>query len=97
MDNVYRLYRCRGVYDSDARCITSADAVLVQGDKICEIGDYETLIQTGIQAEVIDLCNNYLFPGLINTHVHLEFDATSEARLHHIQSSPSARAILASQ
>lgn len=44
-------------------------SVLIEGDRIIEIGDIdENLLNKSI--EVIDACGKIILPGLINTHVH---------------------------
>lgn len=48
-------------------------AVLVQGDKIVEVGDREDIILRYPDEEVIDYGLAALAPGFVDTHTHLEY------------------------
>lgn len=76
------LIQTKGVYDSDDHSFNH-DALVVDSDKIIWIGNTsEVPERIRKQSYFLDLRHLWLFPGLINTHVHLEFDATQEARSH---------------
>lgn len=54
-------------------------AVMVDGDEIIAIGSQEELTPPpGVVAEVIDLRQMTLMPGMIDCHVHLGFDASDD-------------------
>jgi imidazolonepropionase-like amidohydrolase len=54
-------------------------AVMVDGDKIVEIGRQEELAApSGAAVEIIDLQHMALMPGMIDCHVHLGFDASAD-------------------
>lgn len=76
------LIHAKGIYNSQRQKYT-ADALFTQGDRIAAIGGFEELHRRHPQAKVAELTNGYVFPGLINTHVHLEFDASSELYKHY--------------
>jgi imidazolonepropionase-like amidohydrolase len=52
-------------------------AVLVAGNKINDVGPWESLGSNG-GGEVIDLGEQVLLPGLINAHCHLETPRSEE-------------------
>jgi imidazolonepropionase-like amidohydrolase len=66
----------KGIYDSEKHSIRSDNGLLISGEKIKKIGIFETLQKEYPDAKQVDLSSSYLFPGLFNTHVHLEFDAS---------------------
>lgn len=43
--------------------------VLIEGDRIVQVGYFDTRDLTGVR-EMIDLQGKYILPGLVNTHVH---------------------------
>ena len=45
--------------------------VLIGGGKILEIGENLVLYGTGVEVEEIDASGLYMFPGLIDQHVHM--------------------------
>ncbi|MFP3154255.1 putative aminohydrolase SsnA [Lachnospiraceae bacterium ZAX-1] len=45
--------------------------VLIDGEKIVEISDYESLKKKYTDAQVIDVAGKLIMPGLINTHEHI--------------------------
>lgn len=68
------LVRGKAVYDSDKRALGGADTLLIDGEIIREAGTHAALAGKYPALPVLDLSGCYLFPGLINTHVHFEFD-----------------------
>jgi len=47
-------------------------AVLIEGDKIKSVGDYDKLKKGIVKSNQIDCLGKYLIPGLWDMHVHLE-------------------------
>lgn len=45
-------------------------AILVQGDKIADIGKSEALLANYTEEEKVDLSGRIIIPGLITTHMH---------------------------
>lgn len=45
-------------------------AILVQGDKIADIGKADHLLLTYPQEGTVDLKGSIIIPGLISTHMH---------------------------
>lgn len=72
-----RLVHGKGIYDSDTRCMACTGMVTEQGE-IKECGDFQALALKYPEAEVLDYSDQYILPGLINTHVHLEFTPSTE-------------------
>lgn len=78
-----RLIYAKGVYDNEAQAY-NANGLLIENEKIETIGEFEQLRIAHPQAEILDYRNEYLFPGLINTHVHLEFAPGEGTRLRYL-------------
>ncbi|MEL7608696.1 MAG: amidohydrolase [Bacillota bacterium] len=53
------------------RSILSRAAIAVKGDAILEIGDSGTLSNKYLAAKTIDATDQFVFPGMIDTHNHL--------------------------
>ena len=54
------------------------NAALVYSDKIIDVGEENLILKKYPQCEIKDLGDNsVLMPGLINSHVHLEFSANT--------------------
>ncbi len=77
-DKCLRLIHGKGIYDSAKRRM-SGNGLLVYGADIAARGSFEELQRQYPAAEVIDWHNEYVMPGLINTHVHLEFTPGRES------------------
>jgi cytosine/adenosine deaminase-related metal-dependent hydrolase len=45
-------------------------AILVQGDKIADIGKADALVSKYPEEETVDLEGRIIIPGLISTHMH---------------------------
>ncbi|MDD3996923.1 MAG: amidohydrolase family protein [Sphaerochaetaceae bacterium] len=85
------LIHAKGVYDNETRSLIG-DSLLVDVDRIVGIGMFADLKEhVDTKTELYHLEDLYLFPGLINTHVHLEFDSTTSARVHYISQPPQVR------
>jgi imidazolonepropionase-like amidohydrolase len=53
--------------------------VVTEGEKIVWVGDEEDLPSHFTEkGQLIELRDKWLLPGLVNTHVHLEFDASND-------------------
>ncbi len=88
------IIRAKGVYNSAARAYIG-QVVLLSAGRIARIGDFEPLTAQAPDAAVLDYSGFYLLPGLINTHVHLEFDPTADVRLKYITGDPGLRLLMA--
>lgn len=71
-DGCLRLIRGKGIYDSEKRRM-SGNGLLIHGTDITARGSFEELHRQYPAAEIFDWRDAYVMPGLINTHVHLEF------------------------
>lgn len=81
------LVKAKAVYNTDKQDY-EGNAVLIQSGKILQVGEFNLLHQTHSQAEIIDYSGCYVFPGLINTHVHLEFEPGEHTRERYVSESP---------
>lgn len=66
----------KAIYNSETQALMAENAILIQEDKISQIGFYQDLLTKYPNTDRFDFSDCYLFPGLINTHVHFEFDAS---------------------
>lgn len=89
------LIHARGVYDSGRECIVPTGGVHVRDGRIVQTGDYDALRARHTHLPVMNYPDCWLFPGLINTHVHLEFSATDRARLDFLEGTPGTRLLQA--
>ncbi len=89
-DQVIALKAAR-LFDGKSRSLIQNGIVLIQGDKIADVGA-NIAIPPG--AQVIDLGDATLSPGFMDAHTHLTGDYTNyqAARLRELQVSASARA-----
>ena len=62
----------KGIYDSDDMKMKYTGMIL-EGSRIKEMGPFEELGPAYPGARVMDFSDCYILPGLVNTHVHLEF------------------------
>ncbi len=68
---------CGKMFDGVSNQLTGPVEILVEGDRITEIG---SSIHRPSGAETIDLSNQTVCPGFIDTHVHLTMDASDLAQ-----------------
>ena len=87
------LIKARAVYEPNG--YGGATGLLVREGKIARVGDYATLKQTYPDLPTREY--GYVLPALVNTHVHLEFDATARARLNYLADTPELRVLGAAQ
>lgn len=71
------LVRAHGIYDSDLQEMNDTGMV-IREDVIGERGTFEELVLRYPAVEVLDFSGEFILPGLINTHVHLEFTPSEE-------------------
>jgi imidazolonepropionase-like amidohydrolase len=83
--------RAARLLDIDGGRIVRPGEVLVQGERIAEVG---SAVKHPAGAEIIDLGDSTLLPGLIDAHVHLFLHPGAED-LQTVQESVSQRTILA--
>ena len=80
------LIRARGIYRDER--LQDVTGLRVREGRIAELAPYEALAAHHPDLTTLDLSDCWLFPGLINTHVHLEFTATDRARLDYVEGTP---------
>ena len=61
----------KGIYDSESRCMAE-NGLLIRNGLIEKIGSFEELSEQNPDAPVLNCPDEYVMPGLVNTHVHLE-------------------------
>ena len=86
-----------GIYDSERQAVSSADGLLVKDGRIEAVGAYGALLQGVRDIPTVDWSDCLLFPGLINTHVHLEFSASTRARQDFLEGTPGTHLLTAVQ
>jgi imidazolonepropionase-like amidohydrolase len=69
-----KLLKARGIYNS-LQGEYGPDALIIEDEKITGAGRFNELREDHPEAEIEDFGSLYLLPGLVNTHVHLEFEA----------------------
>ena len=95
MDKKYKFLLSKGIYNNTTHRYDH-DSMVIIDDKIVWIGNHDRVpSQFSVRSNQLDLSHCYLFPGLINTHVHLEFDASSETMQHYVAQSSESRMQLA--
>lgn len=83
-DNPFRVLHAKGIYDSKKKDYT-ANAIVLQDAIIVAVGNFEALCRQYPTAQQIDYSKFYLLPGLINTHVHLEFEPVEDTRKSYLE------------
>ena len=68
-----KIFKSRGVYDPLAGSYT-AEALAVQNGTIAAADTFAALASRYPGAEIEDTGDCFLLPGMVNTHVHLEFE-----------------------
>lgn len=96
LNNEITIIKAKKIYDSINEDFFAANAIAFAGNEILSIGNFEGLRKKHPNARLVDWSSFYLFPGLINTHVHLEFDSTVNARQRYLKESVGTRFLLAS-
>src|SRR5215475_12285232 len=93
-DNVIAL-KAQHLFDGKSKSIVPNGVIIVQGDKIIDVGSNLTVPG---DAQVIDLGDATLSPGLMDAHTHLTLDYSSDynvRRLKEVDLNVSEQAILA--
>lgn len=81
MNGTVKLVKGQAVYEGTAG-FSGADTLLISEGRVKKIGKWESLRSEFPEIPAEELKGLWLCPSLINTHVHLEFDGTAEARKH---------------
>lgn len=81
------------LFDGKADKVRADVAVLIEGDRIKEVGTAAQLIAKAPGAKVIDLGNVTLMPGLIDAHTHVMADSIDDYAAMLAKRSIAARAI----
>ena len=89
-DQIVALKAAR-LFDGKSRALVQNGIVIVQGDKITDVGSNITI---PADAKVIDLGDATLSPGFMDAHTHITLDYTDykATRLRELQSSASTKA-----
>jgi imidazolonepropionase-like amidohydrolase len=85
--------RAGHMFDSKSGGMLSNQVIVIEGDKIRDVGSADH-VQVPADAQLIDLSQNTVLPGLIDGHTHIYSNLTPEAR---ISTSKEAWTILAVQ
>ena len=99
-DSCTYLIAAKGVYDSELRQLRERTGVLVQGAQIVAVQHIDELIAANPNVRILNYKDYYLFPGLINTHVHLECNPNEDFSAGFLADTSSlrlARAMIAAQ
>lgn len=67
----------KGIYDSDSHGM-QANAMLVHHGTIIQTGQIQKLTELYPDIFVVDCSDQYILPGLVNTHVHLELEPSQD-------------------
>lgn len=89
------LIHARGIYMADEERAAPVGGMHVRDGLIAEIGEFETLNSQYRGLPVLEYPDCWLFPGLINTHVHLEFSSLDTARSDFVEGTPGTRLLQA--
>ena len=68
--HMQKILKAKGLIDVTKGKVVLNPFVLIDGDKIKEIGPQENLFAFQGQAEILDFSGKYILPGLINSHAH---------------------------
>lgn len=74
---MFTIIRAQRLLTSSTESIIENGAVVVDGATILAAGAWDDVSQTAGEAEVLDLGDVTLMPGLFDCHVHLSFDPAS--------------------
>ncbi|MFO8059490.1 MAG: amidohydrolase [Bacillota bacterium] len=66
---LYRLLHNGRIYTMDSER-TAVEAILIDGNRILEVGDFRQLMELAGRAEMIDLGGATVVPGLVDSHTH---------------------------
>ena len=91
-----RLILSKGVYNS-ANKNYEGDSIVIEGEKILAIGSFNDLKKQYPAAVIENLENCFLLPGLINTHVHLEWEALPNSLDFYLSEDPYANFLRAAK
>ncbi len=92
MNNVV-LYKGANLLDGTGRGTMKNTAMLVDGDRIVEIGSAE-YIKTGENVAVVDLTGKTIMPGMINSHAHIIMEPVGDPFVRLASNSPTRTALV---
>jgi imidazolonepropionase-like amidohydrolase len=84
--------RSGGVLDGKSDKISPPQAVVVEGDRIVDVGPFDGIAARHPGASVVDLSRETLLPGLIDVHTHIGWYFNRKGRLHTDKDGDSAAA-----
>jgi imidazolonepropionase-like amidohydrolase len=68
---MFKFVKTKSIIDGTGSPAVQKGCMLIRGGVIEEIGDAQQFPQVPSDAEIIDLSNHHVMPGLINAHTHL--------------------------
>jgi imidazolonepropionase-like amidohydrolase len=69
-----RLVKAGRVLDVKTGKYLENQGILIEGDRIKDVGHFDSVLERGKDAKVIDLGSATVLPGLIDCHTHVTFD-----------------------
>jgi len=67
---VQKIIRAKGLVDVEQGRLIPDPCLVIEGDKIAALGDHKAMPSLELGAEIFDFGDQYILPGLINSHAH---------------------------